>query len=215
MRILDKISFKEQTFKLREDAILDAAHRLLAQKGFDLMTMDEVAADVGIAKPSLYKHFVSKEQLVGAAMIRLIEGALDFVDQLPSVQSPLEKMKLVLGWALRVRLGGGLPYLPATSPQVRDMLTKNMGYVMKVMKLNGILSDIVKRAKKLGELRSDLPDDVILFSFYARSCDPAVEYLRLYTKLDNEAIIEHMISGCFDGLATSTNAAKSLPAGYP
>ena len=212
MRILDKISYKEQTFKLREDAILDAAHRLLARKGFDLMTMDEVAAEVGIAKPSLYKHFVSKEQLVGAAMIRLIDGAIDFVEQLPTAQSPLEKMKQVLGWALRVRLGGGLPYLPATSPQVREMLTKNMGYVVKVMKLNGMLSDIVERAKKLGELRNDLPDDVILFSFYARSCDPAVEYLKLYSKLDNDAIIEHMISGCFDGLA---NPAKLLPGGYP
>ena len=212
MRILDKISYKEQTFKLREDAILDAAHRLLARKGFDLMTMDEVAAEVGIAKPSLYKHFVSKEQLVGAAMIRLIDGAIDFVEQLPTAQSPLEKMKQVLGWALRVRLGGGLPYLPATSPQVREMLTKNMGYVVKVMTLNGMLSDIVERAKKLGELRSDLPDDVILFSFYARSCDPAVEYLKLYSKLDNDAIIEHMISGCFDGLA---NPAKLLPGGYP
>jgi AcrR family transcriptional regulator len=203
MRTLDKISFKEQTFKLREDAILDAAHRLLAQKGFDLMTMDEVAADVGIAKPSLYKHFVSKEQLVGAAMIRLIEGALDFVDQLPSAQSPLTQMKLILGWALRVRLSGGLPYLPATSPQVREMLTKNMGYVTKVLKLNDLLSDIVARGKKVGELRSDLPDEVILFSFYARSCDPAVDYLRLYSELDNEAIIAHMISGCFDGLAGS------------
>ena len=201
MRILDKISFKEQTFKLREDAILDAAHRLLAQKGFDLMTMDEVAADVGIAKPSLYKHFVSKEQLVGAAMIRLIEGALDFVDQLPPRESPLTQMKLILGWALRVRLGGGLPYLPATSPQVREMLTKNMGYVTKVLKLNDLLSDIVARGKKAGELRSDLPDEVILFSFYARSCDPAVDYLRLYSTLDNEAIIANMISGCFDGLA--------------
>ena len=212
MRILDKISYKEQTFKLREDAILDAAHRLLARKGFDLMTMDEVAAEVGIAKPSLYKHFVSKEQLVGAAMIRLIDGAIDFVEQLPTAQSPLEKMKQVLGWALRVRLGGGLPYLPATSPQVREMLTKNMGYVVKVMTLNGMLSDIVERAKKIGELRNDLPDDVILFSFYARSCDPAVEYLKLYSKLDNDAIIEHMISGCFDGLA---NPTKLLPGGYP
>ncbi len=201
MRILDKITFKEQTFRLREDAILDAAHRLLAQKGFDLMTMDEVAADVGIAKPSLYKHFVSKEQLVGAAMIRLIEGALDFIDTLPATESPLVKMKSILAWSLRVRLGGGLPYLPATSPLVREMLLKNIRYVTKVLKLNAQVSAMVKRARQTGELRSDLPDDVILFSFYARSCDPAVDFLRLYSKLDSEAIIAHMISSCFDGLA--------------
>lgn len=201
MRIIDKISFKKQTFKLREDAILDAAHRLLAQKGFDLMTMDEVAADVGIAKPSLYKHFVSKEQLVGAAMIRLIDGALDFIDQIPATESPLDKMKSILNWALQVRLSGGLPYLPATSPLVREMLLKNIRYVSKLLKLNSRVAAMVQNARQTGELRSDLPDDVILFSFYARSCDPAIDFLRLYSKLDNEAIIAHMTSSCFDGLA--------------
>jgi AcrR family transcriptional regulator len=200
MRIVDKISFKEQTFRLREDAILDAAHRLLAQKGFDLMTMDEVAADVGIAKPSLYKHFVSKEQLVGAAMIRLIDGALDFIDQIPATASPLVKMKSILAWALRARLSGGLPYIPATSPLMREMFLKNIRYVSKLLKLNSLVAAMVKNARHIGELRSDLPDDVILFSFYARSCDPAVDFLRLYSKLDNEAIIAHMISSCFDRL---------------
>jgi AcrR family transcriptional regulator len=201
MRILEKLSFKEQTFRLREDAILDASHRLLAKKGFDLMTMDDVAADVGIAKPSLYRHFESKEQLVCAAMIRLVDEAIDFVNQLPEDLSPRDKMKAVLEWALRVRLNGGLPYLPSTSPQVREMLTKNIRYVTRVLKFNGMLSDIVKRGKKLGELRHDLPDDVILFAFYSRSCDPAVDYLKLYSKLDDNEIVAHMVSACFEGLS--------------
>ena len=34
----------------REDAIVLAVNRLLAEKGFDLMTVDEVAAEVGIAE---------------------------------------------------------------------------------------------------------------------------------------------------------------------
>ncbi|MBC7610530.1 MAG: TetR family transcriptional regulator, partial [Polaromonas sp.] len=37
----------------REDAIVQAVNRLLAEKGFDLMTVDQVAAEVGIAKASL------------------------------------------------------------------------------------------------------------------------------------------------------------------
>jgi len=201
MRIIDNIFYKKQTLRLRENAILAAAHRLLAQKGFDLITMDEIAADVGIAKPSLYKHFVSKEQLVGAAMIRLIDGALDFIDQIPATESPMVKMKSVLNWAPQVRLSGGLPYLPATSPLVREMLLKNIRYVSKLLKLNLRVAAMVQNARQTGELRSDLPDDVILFSFYARSCDPAIDFLRLYCKLDNEAIIAHITSSCFDSLA--------------
>ena len=59
-----KLSFKQQQLIVRENAIVDATHQLLAQKGFDLMTMDEVAAEVGIAKASLYKHFPSKDELL-------------------------------------------------------------------------------------------------------------------------------------------------------
>ena len=73
MSIIPRLSFKNQAFKLRENAILDAATAVLSQKGYDLMTMDDVAGTVGISKPSLYKHFKSKEELIGEALIRLLE----------------------------------------------------------------------------------------------------------------------------------------------
>jgi len=66
----------------REEAIVVSVNRLLAEKGFETMTMDEVAADVGIAKASLYKHFSSKEELAGAAMIRVLERAIEQVETL-------------------------------------------------------------------------------------------------------------------------------------
>ena len=200
MSILGRLSFKDQAFKLREDAILDAATRTLATKGFDLMTMDDVALEVGISKPSLYKHFKSKEDLAGAAMVRLLDGAQEFLDARPQNEPPLAQLSALLEWAMRVRLGGGLPFLPSASPQVREMLTRNLRYVAAVIKLNSQLKKRVQAAKKAGQLRSDLPDDVVLFSYYARTCDPAVEYLRLYTKMDDEAIVAHMLSVCFEGL---------------
>ncbi|HRH05210.1 MAG TPA: helix-turn-helix domain-containing protein, partial [Burkholderiaceae bacterium] len=54
-----KVSFKAQMLLAREDAIIRSVNLMLALKGFDAMTVDEVAADVGIAKASLYKHFPS------------------------------------------------------------------------------------------------------------------------------------------------------------
>ncbi|HEX7643792.1 MAG TPA: TetR/AcrR family transcriptional regulator [Burkholderiaceae bacterium] len=200
MSILGKLRFKDQAFKLREDAILDATTRILVSKGFDLMTMDDVASEVGISKPSLYKHFKSREDLVTEAMIRLLDGAQEFWDALPKSDNPIQKMTSLLEWAMRVRLRGGMPFLPSTSPLVRDMLTKSMRYVAKVFKLNNALKDAVKEAKASGLLRKDLPDDVILFSFYSRTCDPAVEYLRIYSKMDEQEIVEFMIAGYFRGV---------------
>ncbi len=204
MSLLKRISFKDQAFQQREDAILDAATRILTSRGFDLMTMDDVATEVGVSKPSLYKHFKSKEDLAGECMIRLLDGANEFLAALPDELTALERIRRLLGWALELRLQGGLPFLPATSPHVRDMLVKNLGYTMRALKLNGALSKLVREAQKSGQMRKDLPEDVILYSFYARTCDPSVEFLRLYSKLSNAEIVEHTLSVYFDGIGAAT-----------
>ena len=202
MSLLKRISFKDQAFQQREDAILDAATRILTNRGFDLMTMDEVATDVGVSKPSLYKHFKSKEELAGECMIRLLDGANETLAALPDDLPALERIRRLLGWALDLRLKGGLPFLPATSPHVRDMLVKNLGYTMRALKLNNALVKLVRDAQKTGQMRKDLPEDVILYSFYARTCDPSVEFLRLYSKLSNAEIVEHTLSVYFDGVGS-------------
>lgn len=201
MSIFGKISFKDQAFKLREDAILDATTRILVSRGFDLMTMDEIAAEVGISKPSLYKHFKSKEDLVTEAMVRLLDGAIVFLDELPPTVQGIDRLSALLEWAMRVRLAGGLPFLPSTSPAVREMLTRSLRYIARIVKLNGRVKDAIQAAQRAGVLRTDLPDDVILFSYYARTCDPAVEFLRVYSKMPDDSIVEHMLSVCFAGLA--------------
>ncbi|WP_373975635.1 TetR/AcrR family transcriptional regulator [Chitinibacter sp. SCUT-21] len=208
MSILGKLSFKDQAFKLRENAILDATTSILKDKGFDLMTMDDVANAVGISKPSLYKHFKSKEDLVGEAMVRLIDGASDFLHQLDDSLRPIEVLSAMLEWALRVRLEGGMPFLPSTSEHVREMLMRNLKYVGRVLKLNYQLEKLVNKAQKSGDLNPNLPSDVILFSFYSRTCDPAVEFLQKYSKLDKEEIIKHMLEVCFAGIGGPTSKAE-------
>jgi AcrR family transcriptional regulator len=52
-----------------EQALL-AAHGLFAERGYAAVTMDEVAAEVGVTKPLLYNYFGNKEQLYIACMER-------------------------------------------------------------------------------------------------------------------------------------------------
>jgi NADH:ubiquinone oxidoreductase subunit D len=137
---------------------------------------------------------------VAKLMTRLIEAALEKLDVMPETTEPKEKLAHLLEWALRMRLNGGLPFLPSTSAAVRDMLTKNLTYVTKVMKLNSKLETIVKQGQSKGQLKSHLASDVILFSYYARSCDPAVDYLKRFSKMNDDAIIEGMLKVCFEGI---------------
>lgn len=53
--------------------ILDATDRLLAGNGYKKMTIDDLAAEVGIGKGSVYLHFSSKEEIVLSHIDRIIE----------------------------------------------------------------------------------------------------------------------------------------------
>lgn len=48
----------------RRDEIIATASELFADRGYQLVTMDDIANAVGLAKPSLYHYFTSKEQLL-------------------------------------------------------------------------------------------------------------------------------------------------------
>ena len=196
-----KLSFKQQQLIVREDAIIDAVNGLLAKKGYDLMTMDEVAAEVGIAKASLYKHFPSKETLAAAAMIRLLENTLSHVRSLSPAWPAIDRLRAILQWALEVRMRGGLPTLPAENTTLRDALLKNFKYIGKVLDLNELLGELIEQAKADGAIRRDLPRDVVLFTIYARSCDPSVDYLKMMGQHSDEQIVNFLLATCFNGLS--------------
>ena len=195
-----KLSFKQQQLIVRENAIVDATNNLLAKKGFDLMTMDEVAAEVGIAKASLYKHFPSKEALAAAAMIRLLENTLAFVRGLASEQPAIDQLKSVLQWALEIRMKGGLPTLPAENTSLRDALLNNTRYISRLMDLNELMGQLIEKAKGDGAIRKDLPTEVVLFTIYARSCDPTLDYLRTGEQYTDDQVIDFLLTTCFSRL---------------
>lgn len=56
-----------------KSAILDAADRLLARNGYKKMTIDDLAAEVGIGKGSVYLHFSSKEEIALSHIDAIIE----------------------------------------------------------------------------------------------------------------------------------------------
>ena len=56
------------------DRILVNAADLFYRRGILSVSMDDVAAHVGVTKPTLYAHFDSRESLVGAALNRVEES---------------------------------------------------------------------------------------------------------------------------------------------
>jgi AcrR family transcriptional regulator len=75
----------------RERQMLETAHALFAERGYAEVTMDEVAAAVGVTKPLLYNYFGNKERLYAACMAPAAEALADaIVAAVRSAASPAE-----------------------------------------------------------------------------------------------------------------------------
>ncbi|RZL07078.1 MAG: TetR/AcrR family transcriptional regulator [Rubrivivax sp.] len=197
-----RVSFKQQVLQAREDAIVDAVNRLLAEKGFDLMTVDAVAAEVGIAKASLYKHFPSKEALAAEAMKRLLQRSLDRLAEIDAEGLPdaVSRLKAAVRWTMQVQLAGEMPSLPAQNSSLRTALIADLDYMNRLMAVSEQLGGWIVQAQQSGQLQASLPPEVILYTVFARACDPVLAVLKAGGHA-HEQIIEWVMATCFEGLA--------------
>ena len=196
-----KISFKEQMLLAREDAIIQSVNRLLADKGFDAMTVDEVAADVGIAKASLYRHFPSKDDLAAAAMVFVMRRAQTFLASLPADAAPMENLRAVVRWTMGLKLAGEMPSLPSQNSSLRASLIANKDYMDGLIEVSDLLGGWIDAAQKAGAMNTHLPAIAVLYTLYARACDPVLEFLKMGGQHSDDEIIEIVLCTCFDGLS--------------
>jgi AcrR family transcriptional regulator len=184
----------------RENSIIATVNRLLAEKGFEAMTVDEVAANVGIAKASLYKHFPSKEDLAAAAMVRVMWRAQEFLKQLPANASALDQLRAVVRWTMELKLQGEMPSLPSQNSSLRATLMASRDYMDGLMDVSDRLGAWIEEAQAEGAIQSGLPAIAVLYTLYARACDPVLEFLKMGGLHDDAQIIDMVLSTCFDGL---------------
>jgi TetR/AcrR family transcriptional regulator of autoinduction and epiphytic fitness len=195
-----KGSFKAQMLQAREDAIVEAVNRLLAEKGFDLMTVDQVAAEVGIAKASLYKHFPSKEDLAAAAMVRVLVRAKELLASLPADGAPIDQLKAVVRWMMRLQLAGQMPSLPSQNSSLRANLLANRAYLDGLLEVSDQIGGWIEAAQANGSLNPALPPILVLYTVYSRACDPVLEFMKTSALHSDEEIVEFVVTTCFDGL---------------
>ena len=200
---MTRLSFRQKVHLAREDAIIDAVKRLLAEKGYEQMTVDEVAAEVGIAKASLYKHFASKEALAAAAMVQMMGLALQQVanEQARPGASAIDKLKAITRWTLETQLAGQMPTLPAENSALRNALIADKAYMNCLMQLSDELGAWIVQAQADGSIRQTLPPEAVLYTVFARACDPVVGFLKAGGSHSDTQIVDWVMLTCFEGLA--------------
>lgn len=68
----------------RREALLAAAARLFAERGFNGVSIEELGAAVGVSGPAVYRHFHGKQEVLAALLIdvsaKLLDGGRAVVD---------------------------------------------------------------------------------------------------------------------------------------
>jgi len=147
------------------DALVVAATRLFAERGFDLPSLDEICERAGFTRGAFYVHFRDRDELITAVMQRVGRAFLDALlgaeqDDLGAIAARFAAAVASGAYPL-TRKGGIRPYqlleACARSPTIKRQ------YVALVQETMARLARAAKRAQKDGRLRADVPADAIGF----------------------------------------------------
>ena len=78
----------------RRDKLIAAAERLVAERGFLAVRLEDIGAAVGVSGPAIYRHFPNKEALLVELLVgistRLLAGASAVVADAPDAATALD-----------------------------------------------------------------------------------------------------------------------------
>jgi AcrR family transcriptional regulator len=145
----------------RDPEILDATIDVLAEAGYDGMTIDMVAARAKAGKATVYRRWASKSDLVIDAIGCMKNSDIDF-DNLPDTGTlrgdlvSMIKPHSVQDATKKIHVMAGIVSMMSRHPELADAIQAVM--VEPRRQLNRIF---LRRAIERGEIRSDIDVDMI------------------------------------------------------
>jgi hypothetical protein len=94
-----------------------------------------------------------------------------------------------------------MPSLPAQNSNLSASLQSNDAYMDRLIALSNRLSIWITEAQTSGQLQAALPAELVLYTLFARACDPVVALLKESGQYTHTQIIDWVTSTTFDGLA--------------
>lgn len=143
----------------RRVEIADAALRVIATKGIAAFTMEQLAQEIGLSAGSLFRHFRSKQEILGAAVDRAVSLLrLTFSEPgLPALERLheffLARTRLVGNSAGIAQLMFSEQFFKALDEDSR----KNLSEI--TVASQAFIGEVIAAGQACGDIRRDLPPE--------------------------------------------------------
>ncbi len=200
-------SLKEKQRQEREELIIQAAEEVLLEKGYYETSMDEIAARVGIAKGTIYKHFPGKEDLVLGIFQRdmktLIEGIDDVIAQ---EQTPGTKLKALLFFTYTGFFSKHTQLFASmyNGIDMKRLLVEKGGCMRELWDVLVVrIKQLFEDGKTVGEFDTSIPTSVMALSFFSMFSPKMYDRILVGEDISREDTINYLWHIFFKGIASS------------
>ena len=156
----------------RRLAILEATRTLCHRVGYETATMEMIAEEASVTKPTIYAYFPNKEELVAEAFADALESWACFLIQQMDEALPQHRFSVALRALLRAKFTPGGVALTFPSPPI----SAHPRFLAATERLVEICVSILRGAQMRGEANSDLDPEATVRAYLCFLADPTLEH---------------------------------------
>ncbi|MFW6066893.1 MAG: TetR/AcrR family transcriptional regulator [Myxococcota bacterium] len=164
---------RQREREARRQAILDAAERLIGERGLWATTMEDVAAEAELSKGTLYLYFENRDALCAALAERTISAGMAELQQaVGSASTGFDRLRAALGF-----FGRFIPARPhlfrmavswmITGIQCPSDTPDLVEYRQRVGGVVGVVVEAIERGQRDGTIRTDLDPRLLAVQLWA------------------------------------------------
>lgn len=193
-------NWRDRQRAVREEAILDATSELLAELGYMVMSMDDVANRVGISKATLYQHFPSKEELAVHTITRRIQNILGYIGALDPALPAIERLERVVGRTLQQRYAKQRLDMNMTHFMPHHLLREHPTYQENHRQIEAAMMQLIDEAKSQGDVSEQYPTAIIAQMLFSCIRDANYELMIRTGAVTPQTLTETLMAIFFNGI---------------
>ncbi|MBI5278573.1 MAG: TetR/AcrR family transcriptional regulator [Burkholderiales bacterium] len=184
-------------------AVLDTAYRIVMGEGLGRLTIERVAAESGVSKPTIYRTWTNAQDLAMAAFMAQPQSG-DQVSRAGSARNALRTHLRAVIDAFATQRGRQITLTMASADPESELAKAFRNQV--ILKSREAGRRLIERAVVSAEIRSDIDIEAVLDMLYG----PLFFRLLAGHQPVSPQLAEHLVETLFDGVRV-TRKAKPKP----